>query len=169
MNTNRQELETERLRLRFWREAYFDRYAEVYSDEEQARFIGGRLDRPQAWRHMAMLTGHWALRGFGPWAVVEKSSGNFVGSIGLWFPEGWPELELGYWLAPEARGTGYATEAGARSLDFAFEELGATTLVSYIHPANEASKRVAERLGASYEETIELLNVGPHCVYRYPS
>ena len=169
MDTQRTELETERLQLRFWREAYFDRYAQVYADEEQARYIGGRLDRPQAWRHMSMITGHWALRGYGPWALVEKSSGNFVGSIGLWRPEGWPELELGYWLVPEARGTGYAAEAGARSRDFAFQELGATTLVSYIHPANEPSKRLAERLGATYEKTIELLNVGPHCVYRYPS
>ena len=40
--------------------------------------------------------------------------------------------------------------------------------MSYIAPANEPSKKVAERLGARYEETIELLSFGPHCVYRYP-
>jgi RimJ/RimL family protein N-acetyltransferase len=127
------------------------------------------MDSTSAWRHMAALAGHWVLRGFGVWAVVEKTTGNFVGSIGLWRPEGWPELELGYWLVPEARGTGYATEAGAKCRDFAFETLRAETLVSYIAPENEPSKRVAERLGARYEQTIELLKLGPHCVYRYPN
>lgn len=168
VQVNPKELETERLRLRLWSEAYFAGFAGMYSDEEQARFIGGRLERPQAWRLMAALAGHWTLRGYGPWAVVEKSSGEFLGSIGLWYPEGWLELELGYWLLPEARGTGYATEAGAAARDFAFEAVGAQTLVSYIHPENVPSRRLAERLGARYEETIELLNHGPHCVYRYP-
>lgn len=164
-----QEVETERLHLKLWSEKYFDRYAEVYADEEQAKFIGGRLDRPQAWRLMASMAGHWVLRGFGVWAVVEKSTGEFVGSVGLWYPEGWPELELGYWLVPEARGTGYATEAGARARDYAFNELGAETLVSFISPHNEPSARVAERLGARYQRTIDLLNHGPHRVYRYSS
>lgn len=161
------ELETDRLRLRLWQERYFGSYAAIYADEEQARFIGGAMARPQAWRHMAALAGHWVLRGFGVWAVVEKNSKQFVGAIGLWRPEGWPELELGYWLVPGARGTGYATEAAARARDFAFENLQAETLVSYIAPENGPSKKVAERLGGFYEQTIELLDLGPHCVYRY--
>ncbi len=127
------------------------------------------MDRARAWRHMAALVGHWTLRGYGIWAVEEKGSQEFVGSIGLWFPEGWPELELGYWLVPEAHGKGYATEAGMKSRDYAFDQLGAKTLVSYIDPTNEPSKKVAERLGAGYEKTIELLDLGPHCVYRYPT
>ncbi|MDX1554575.1 MAG: GNAT family N-acetyltransferase [Xanthomonadales bacterium] len=159
--------ETARLHLRQWSEKYFDRYAEIYADATLARYIGGQMDRPSAWRRMASEAGHWVLRGFGTWAVVEKATGRFVGSVGLWKPEGWPELEMGYWLAPEARGTGFATEAGAASLQFAFEDLGAETVVSYIDPTNEPSKRVAERLGGRYEETIELLKLGAHCVYRY--
>ena len=162
-----QELETDRLRLTRWSERYFDRYAKMYADEERAKFIGGRLERPQAWRLMASMAGHWVLRGFGVWPVVEKSTRNFVGSVGLWYPEGWPELELGYWLVPEARGTGYATEAAARARDFAFDELRAETLVSYISPHNQPSIRVAERLGARYDKTIQLLDHGPHRVYRY--
>ena len=161
------ERETERLQLCRWAEKHFERYAEIYADEAQARYIGGQLDRPSAWRRMAAEAGHWMLRGFGTWAVVEKHTGRFVGSVGLWKPEGWPELELGYWLVPEARGTGYASEAGAASLEFAFRELRAATVVSYIDPANEPSKRVALRLGGRQEETIDLLNLGPHCVYRY--
>lgn len=163
------ELETQRLRLRHWSSKNFDKYAEIYADEQLAQYIGGQMDRARAWRHLAALVGHWTLRGYGIWAVEEKESQEFVGGIGLLFPEGWPELELGYWLVPESYGKGYATEAGMKSRDYAFDQLGAKTLVSYIDPTNEPSKKVAERLGAGYEKTIELLDHGPHCVYRYPT
>jgi RimJ/RimL family protein N-acetyltransferase len=161
------ELETKRLRLCKWHERHFESYAEYYDDEEMARWVGGLKSRDQAWRHMAALIGHWALRGYGYWAVEEKETRTFVGCIGLWFSEGWPELELGYWLVRDMQGKGYATEAGLRSRDYAFEVVGANTLVSYIHPDNEPSKRVAERLGARYEKTIDLVDFGPHLVYRY--
>ena len=162
------ELETERLRLRLWRSADLDTYAAAYADEEVARFIGGRCDRAQAWRRMAAEVGHWTLRGYGFWALEEKASGEVAGCCGLWFPEGWPELELGYWLLSRAQGKGYATEAGRRAREYAYENLGATTLVSYIHPDNVPSQRVAERLGAHHEKTIELCDFGPHHVYRHP-
>ncbi len=161
-------LETERLVLRQLRESDFDAFAAHYADEDMARYIGGRSNPEQAWRRMAMLLGHWSLRGFGYWGVDEKASGKFVGSVGLWRSPGWPELELGYWLTRAAHGKGYATEAARRAREYAYEVLKAETLVSYIHPENEASKRVAERLGAQYERTIELLDFGPHCVYRHP-
>lgn len=161
------ELETERLLLRGWRSEDFESFAAFYADEATARFVGGVEDRSQAWRRLAAIVGHWALRGYGTWAVEERSSGRFAGGVGLWRPEGWPELELGYWLVAEAHGKGYATEAGAAARDYAFDRLGAETLVSYIRPDNEPSKRVAERLGARFEEVIELATFGPHCVYRY--
>ena len=163
------ELETDRLLLRQWRPDDFDQYAEYYADEELARYVGGVCDRPQAWRRWAAEIGHWTLRGYGFWAVEEKQTGNLAGCVGLWFPDGWPELELGYWLMPIAQGKGYATEASLASREYAYEVVGAKTLVSYIHPDNQASKRVAERLGARLEKTIELMNFGPHCVYRHPA
>lgn len=162
------EVETSRLLLRQWREADIESYAAYYSDVALAQYVGGRLTREKAWRHMAALAGHWALRGFGYWAVEEKETGTFAGCVGLWFSDGWPELELGYWLMPEAHGRGYATEAGVSARDYAWEVVGAETLVSYIDPENEASKRVAKRLGAAFETIIELVDFGPHCVYRYP-
>ena len=162
------ERETERLVLRQWQESDFEPYASYYADEEMARYVGGVSSREDAWRRMASLIGHWTLRGFGYWAVEEKATGKFVGCVGLWFPEGWPELEVGYWLTREMQGKGYATEATLRSRAFAYDEVGAKTVVSYIHPDNEPSKRVAERLGAHFEEVIELLDHGPHCVYRHP-
>ncbi len=162
------ELTTPRLLLRQWKADDFEAYADYYASERTARYVGGVLDRDKAWRRLAAEIGHWTLRGHGYWAVEERKSGRLVGSVGLWRSAGWPELELGYWLTPEGRGKGYATEAGAKARDFAFQVLGAESLVSYIAPCNEPSKRVAERLGARYEATIELLDFGPHCVYRYP-
>lgn len=162
------ELETERLLLRQWTQTDFDVYAAYYENEETARFVGGQMTRDRAWRHMAAIVGHWVLKGFGLWAVEEKSSGKLVGCIGLWEPEGWPELEVGYWLVKEAHGKGYATEAAIKARDHAYEVLGAKTLVSYIDPDNEPSKRVAEKMGATLEEVVELLDLGPHCIYRHP-
>ncbi len=159
---------TKRLLFRQWRDSDFEPFAAYYANPELARFVGGQTTRESAWRRMAALIGHWVLRGYGYWAVEEHATGRFVGGVGLWKSEGWPELELGYWLVPEMQGRGYATEAARRARDYAFAEVGADTLVSYIAPENEPSKRVAERLGARYESIIELLDYGPHCVYRYP-
>jgi RimJ/RimL family protein N-acetyltransferase len=161
------EIESERLLLRPLRESDYEVYADFYADEEMARYVGGVHDGEMAWRRLAMLIGHWTLRGFGYWAVEEKQTGTFVGCVGLWQSAGWPEIELGYAIFRDMQGRGYATEAAVRSRDYAFEVAGIKSLVSYIQPDNEASKRVAERAGARLEKTIELLDFGPHCVYRY--
>jgi len=160
-------LQTERLILRMWRQEDFDAYATFYSDEANAKYVGGLMDSEQSWRSMALQIGHWQLKGFGYWAVEEKSSGDFVGCVGLWQSPGWPEVELGYWVTADHQGKGYAFEAAARSLAFAREVARPPSLVSYIDPANTPSIRLAEKLGASYEETIELHVHGPHGVYRH--
>lgn len=162
------ELKTARLLLRLPRQGDFEAYAAYYADAETARFVGGQMSREKAWRHFAALVGHWTLRGFGIWAVEEIASREFAGCIGLWRPEGWPELEVGYWLTREVQGKGYATEAALAARDYAFQKLGANTLVSYIHPDNLASKKVAERMGARFEETIDFADLEPHCVFRHP-
>ena len=80
---------------------------------------------------------------------------------------GWPELELGYWLVKEHPGKGYALEACLRCIDYARERLNASSLVSYMDPRNVPSIRLAKRLGAAYEDTIELASHGSHCVFRF--
>jgi RimJ/RimL family protein N-acetyltransferase len=80
--------------------------------------------------------------------VIEKVTGEWVGRAGPWFPEGWPDREVGWMFLPSARGKGYATEAATACLNFVFETLGWERVIHVIDPRNTASQRVAERVGS---------------------
>src|SRR5262249_18364140 len=82
--------------------------------------------------------------------------GNLVGRIGLFNPEGWPGLELGWVLGRAYWGKGYATEGARRALEYAFRELNLEHVISLIHPENRPSIRVAERIGETLEGKTEL-------------
>jgi RimJ/RimL family protein N-acetyltransferase len=129
----------------------------MLADPSSTRFVGDGepLDRMNAWRSMAMLLGHWALRGYGMWAVELKDSGEFVGRVGLHHPEGWPDLEIGWMLMPAQRRHGYATEAARAALDFTFSTLKAPRAISLIRLENAVSERVARRLGGRQATTID--------------
>src|SRR5687767_1598529 len=103
-------LETQRLILRPPVETDLDAWAAFMADPVAARFIGGAQPRATAWRGMASMAGSWALKGFGMFSVIEKSSGEWVGRLGPWRPEGWPGDEVGWGLARQAWGKGYAVE-----------------------------------------------------------
>jgi RimJ/RimL family protein N-acetyltransferase len=141
--------------LRQFRGADFEGYFRLVSDPEVRRFIGGGEvpTREDAWRHMAMLAGIWTLRGYGQWAIEEKASGTLVGRAGVWFPEGFPEMEAGWVISRDHWGSGYATEAGREALRHAFATLGVAHVISIIDPENIASRRVAEKLGGSIDKT----------------
>jgi len=151
-------VETERLRLRAFSADDFAPYARWCGDAEMMRFIGdGKTMNPdEAWRSLAMVMGHWLLRGFGLWAAEEKASGELIGRIGLYQPEGWPGLEVGWLIARERWGEGFAPEGAAAVLCHAFGVLLAPRLLSLIQPGNAASIRVAEKLGQRREDTIEV-------------
>ena len=152
-------LETERLLLRELRGGDWDAYAVMTADAEVMRYIGeGRtLDRETTWRAIAGMLGHWQLLGYGMWALEEKATGRFVGRAGFIDPPGWPGFELGWLLGREHWGQGFATEAAARCLRYAFEDLGRERVISLIRPDNVRSARVAERLGATLAGEVELL------------
>jgi RimJ/RimL family protein N-acetyltransferase len=116
---------------------------------------------------MASYIGHYQLMGYSYLAVEDKASQQLIGTVGLWNSAPWPEPELGYWLLPESQGKGYGMEAGLAVKAFAQQTLKLASLVSYIDAENEPSKRLALRLGARLEGEIELLEFGPHEVYRY--
>jgi RimJ/RimL family protein N-acetyltransferase len=151
------ELTTERLELRRWREDDLDEYAAIAGDPEVARYLGGAaFDRVAAWRQIALFIGHRDLRGWTSSAVIERASGRLIGRGGLWQPEGWPGLEVGWILGRAAWGHGYATELGRAVRDYAFGPLHAPRLISVIHPDNAASIRVAEKIGSTFEGEFDL-------------
>jgi RimJ/RimL family protein N-acetyltransferase len=150
-------LETERLFLREWRAEDFDDYAHFLADPDVSRFLSGEpLSRTDAWRNMAVVVGHWVLRGYGMWAVERKTDGAFVGRVGLWNPDGWPGLEVGWALGREFWGHGYATEAARAAMHFAFLTQNTERILSVIDARNRASQKVAERLGEERGERREI-------------
>ena len=116
---------------------------------------------------MAAYVGHYVLNGYSYLAVEETKTGKLVGTVGLWNSEPWPEPELGYWLLPEMQGKGFAFEAAAKVIEFAFKQLNFTTLVSYVDESNEPSIKLAQRLGGIHDGGLELLAFGYHAIYRY--
>jgi RimJ/RimL family protein N-acetyltransferase len=151
------QLETERLVLRDLRAGDFDAFARFMADIDVMRYLGGKpLSRADAWRSLAGAVGHWQLRGYGTWAVERKSDGAFMGRVGMINPEGWPGLEIGWTLGKPYWGSGYATEAAACAMRYAFLTQPVERLISCIDPDNAASQAVARRLGETKGPRTEL-------------
>ena len=159
-------LETDRLLLRPFRDADHAPYAAMCADAEVMRYIGTgvTLSSPDAWRSMAGILGHWALRGYGMFAVEVKATGALAGRVGFLDPPGWPGFELGWLLGREHWGHGYAYEAARSCLDHALGPMGRDRVISLIRPGNVRSIRVAERLGERLAGEVELLG-GAALVY----
>ena len=150
-------LNTDRLRLRMLTSEDFEQYAAIHMEPDVTRFtMRKQLDRIDAWRHMATIVGHWALRGYGMWGVEELSTGRLVGRVGFHYPEGWPAFELGWTIGKPWWGRGYASEAARRCLDYAFEEMNREHVISLIDPENVNSIRVAERIGEVLEGEVDV-------------
>ncbi len=156
-------LETDRLRLRLFEPSDFDAYAALQADADVMEFLGDGVPRSRedAWKHLATIIGHWHLRGYGFWAVEEKTTGEMIGRVGHWNPEGWPDFEVGWILRKESWGRGYATEAGSAALDYAFEQMGRDKVSSVIRVGNERSVNVATKLGESLDR--EEIVMGQRC------
>lgn len=151
--------ETERLLLRQPSLADLEAYVDIHEDPDVKRYlasVGQSSGRIAAWRMIALLMGHWQLLGYGQWTVVEKASGEIVGRVGLWNPEGWPGLEIGWVLHRSRWGRGYATEAARASVEYAFDVVGADHVISQIHPDNARSIRVATKIGETFEREGKL-------------
>jgi RimJ/RimL family protein N-acetyltransferase len=145
-------LHSERLTLRMLQESDFEQYWELHRDPDVTRYTTRtQLKREEAWRHLAVIVGHWHLRGFGMWGVFEKETQRLCGRVGFHQPDGWPDFELGWTLGRAFWGKGYASEAAARCVRFAFEEMGRDHLISLIDPENVGSIKVAERIGETLQ------------------
>lgn len=142
-------LTTSRLNLRAPQAEDFPVYRSFFADAEASYFYGGPLRTDQAWRLLAVDFGHWQLRGYGRWAVVERASGQMIGGCGLWWPEGWPRPELTWWLVAQARGKGYATEASRAAIAFGYDTLKWDLVQTHMDDANDAARRLTVRLGGT--------------------
>ena len=161
------EFESNRLRLRAFRNEDFEPMA-MFFESEISHWYGGPCSRDEAWRKFAVYSGHWMLRGYGPWALEEKKSGQFVGLSGMWYPEGFPEPEISWALIPSQHGKGYAAEGANRALLAAYQHFGWQTAVSVVAEDNLPSHAVARRLGAQIERKVALRG-GKADVYRHLS
>lgn len=141
-------IETERLILRPPVAEDFEGFAAFHADAETMTHLGGVVTAPVAWRNMRGMAGAWALDGFSMFSVIEKASGAWIGRIGPIYPHGWPDREVGWGLLSKYWGKGYAREAAAASMDFAFDALGWDKVIHTIDPLNIGSAKVAKALGS---------------------
>ena len=162
------EVETERLVLRRPVEDDVDALLPLFDDAEVVRYLSGEIPtRHDMWRAVAGWVGHWDWRGYGISTWVEKATGTVVGRGGLWFPGGWPQLEVGWTVGRAWWGRGYATEAAQACLALAWECIGPPWVCSVIHPDNVRSQAVARRLGATEPGDVGRLWGHPVQVWRY--
>jgi RimJ/RimL family protein N-acetyltransferase len=150
------QLETPRLVLRPPRLEDFDAWALFLDDEIATRYVGGRQPRPMAWRTFMGMCGCWHMTGIAMFSVIEKSSGQWVGRLGPWYPEGWPAPEVGWGISREHWGKGYASEGAAAAMDYAFDVLGWEHVIHCIDDANLASQGVARKLGSVYLRKVTM-------------
>lgn len=149
-------LTTERLILRPLSGEDFEAWAAFYADPETMRFLGGPQPPSVAWRSLCTMAGAWAIRGFSMFAVIERASGEWIGRIGPWQPEGWPGTEVAWGLSRDYAGRGYAREAAVAAIDYAVDVLGWSEVIHTIDPDNAPSIRLAQSLGATNRGPVTL-------------
>jgi RimJ/RimL family protein N-acetyltransferase len=153
-------IETPRLILRLPDASDAQALMEIHQDPEVMKYVtltalpGGIT---VAWRNVAMMIGHWHLRGYGQWTIVEKTSGEIIGRVGPFNPEGWPGVELTWVIRRSRWSCGFATESARAALAWTWNAIQADQILSLIRPDNQRSIRVAEKLGERFDRA-EVLN-----------
>lgn len=150
---------TERLLLREARRADFEAYASIVMDPARPAALPP-VDWRMAWRMFNAGLGQWLMDGIGHWAIEDRATGVFIGSVGAFHREPPPgpcdpaDLELGWSMVRGHRGRGLATEAARAVVAHAFDTRRAPRVVAHIDHDNPASIRVAEKLGMRYEREV---------------
>ena len=149
-------IETERLVVRVFRpDDDVEPMLDVYGDPDVMRFIpGGALGRDAVRATLEEHVRDHVMRGLAFWAVVERETNRVIGDAGFGIFEPTGDVELGYTFARSAWGSGYATEAARACLSAGFAHLSVQRIVAVVDVRNEASLRVAERIGMARIETI---------------
>jgi RimJ/RimL family protein N-acetyltransferase len=174
------ELRTERLVLRPWRDEDLAAFAALNADPRVMEFFPKTYTPDESAEGMARIRGHFATHGFGLWALQRLEGGPIIGMAGLAVPHFQaaftPCVEVGWRLAVEHWGHGYATEAARAALAFGFRGLNLPEIVSFTTVHNLRSRRVMERLGMSHTPDDDFMHpaiadghpLRPHVLYRLP-
>ena len=175
------ELETERLRLRRWNDGDREPFAELNADPIVMEFFTATLSRTESDAFVDRIEGDFDSHGFGLWAVELKSSGEFIGYVGLWKPtfeaHFTPAVEVGWRIAKRFWGSGLATEAARSAIDDGFDRLRFEEIVSFTSGINVRSRRVMEKLGMTHDPVDDFEHpsvapgdpLRPHVLYRLRS
>ena len=154
-------IETERLILREFRASDLAALVSIWSDDEVVRYVGGqKLSREDTWRRTLAACGQWPYEGFGYWIAERRTDGAVVGQLGFadfkraMEPSIEGQPELGYVFDRSVHGQGIAAEACTAALHWADANLNASSYPAIISPENEASIRLAERLGFRREADV---------------
>ncbi len=164
-------IETERLVLRQWTESDRDPFAALNADPVVMEHFPAPLSRAESDafvdRHSAIIDA----RGWGLWAVDVRASGSFIGFIGLSVPvfdaDFVPCVEIGWRLAADAWGQGYATEGATRVLAHAFDRIGLDDVVSFTAVQNLPSRRVMDKIGLTFRQEFDHPNLPGHRLERH--
>ena len=173
-----QELRTARLVLRRWRPTDLDPFVAMNRDPRVMEYFPGLATRDETVAAVGRIEAHFAQHGYGLWAVTITDVAHFAGFIGICnysVPTPFtPCVEVGWRLAAEHWGHGYATEGAQAALDFGFRELRLDEILSFTAVHNKRSRRVMEKLGMTYDSADDFDHPGvpvghpvrPHALYR---
>ena len=144
-------IDTERLRLRMFRDSDLDNLAALFADPDVMRYVGNGqpTDRIEAQMALTSVVAHWERHGFGRWAIEDKQTNEFLGYGGLRSLSGTPEVV--YHLAKRHWGKGLATETARACLQFGFNKKGFDRIVAIAKPENAASIHVMQKVGMHFE------------------
>lgn len=160
-------LETERLTLVAPDLNCLDTYLQFYTDGDASALYGGPINEEQVWSRLKADIGSWYLSGFGVWAVQLKANQQVIGTCGFWCGKHWP-TELTWWVLPEHRGLGIATEASLAAIDHAYNHFNWELVETYMNDDNQAARALVEKLGGIKVDRREFSDGLSRDIYRIP-
>lgn len=171
-------LESARLVMRQWRDDDLSAFAAMCADPQVMRYFPETLSRLESASMIGRMRGHFAELGFGLWALERKDTGDFIGFTGLavvgFDAHFTPAVEIGWRLAREHWGLGFASEAAWTALRCGFERLGLDEILSFTAASNEPSQKVMQAIGMQHDKAGDFEHpelpdghpLRPHVLYR---
>jgi ribosomal-protein-alanine N-acetyltransferase len=154
-------VDTPRLRLRGFEDSDLESLWSIVRDRQVIRYLPATEPWPRQ-RVLDSLERHWAhweKHGFGWWAVETRTAKELIGWCGLGFLEDTDEVEIKYLLKRSHWGKGLATEAAKPCIEHAFSTLALEQVIGLVHPENNPSSRVLEKLGLHFSNTAQYFGI----------